>query len=56
MGLELFDDEKKIKSARETGDSEAELNKGPKNPDIGRKLESHYFYSRSIILKKHNTS
>ena len=43
---------KKIKNVRETGDSEAEINKGPKNPDIGRKIESRFFllneYSRSI--------
>ena len=33
---------KKLKLARETGDLENELGEGPKEPDIGRVIESYF--------------
>ena len=45
---------KKLRIARETGDLEAETGKEPKNPDIGRVVESYFNlpneYSSNIIL------
>ena len=45
---------KKIKTASEKGDLEAETNEGPRKPDIGRVVESNCNlpneYSSSIIL------
>ena len=45
---------KKLRVARETGDLEAETGKKPKEPDLGRVVESYFDlpneYSSSIIL------
>ena len=49
---------KKLRTARETGDLEAETGEDPKKPDIGRVVESYFNlpneYSSSIILTESN--
>ena len=62
MGVGLTNTEKllikKLRTARETGDLEAETDEDPKKPDIGRLVESYFSlpnaYSSSITLTDSN--